>query len=261
MKEPTFLFEFKKYLNFKRYSPRTVASYSKALIDMVRHFKKSPTNITVAELQEYLSSLSRSKQKQCTSAARILYIKVLKEERKGLSLEYARKESRLPDVFDREDLMEKIEKIQNLKHKAIVWLIYACGLRRSELLNLQIAHINKDRQVLRVIDGKGGKDRNIALSDKTINLLRAYYKEFRPEVYLFEGFYGGKYSETSLQNLIKRHLGKTAHPHKLRHSFATHLLEQGMDIRKIQELLGHKNIKTTQRYTHVSKIDASELLI
>ncbi len=138
-------------------------------------------------------------------------------------------------------------------------LIYACGLRRSELLNLKPVHIDSKRHLLIVLNAKGKKDRVVPVSDKTIGMLRDYYKIYRPKIWMFEGQIAGEpYSETSLQDVLK-HAVRKANIHKpvtlhwLRHSYATHLLESGTDLRYIQELLGHKSSKTTEIYTHVTE--------
>ena len=145
-----------------------------------------------------------------------------------------------------------------MKHKAMLSVIYSCGLRRSELLNLKPSDVDSDRNLLIIRNAKGKKDRVVPLSDKTIELLRAYYKAYRPEYWLFEGQQKREqYSETSLQEIFKASLKKAgiqkpATLHWLRHSYATHLLENGTDLRYIQEILGHKSSKTTEIYTHVT---------
>jgi len=137
-------------------------------------------------------------------------------------------------------------------------LIYSAGLRRSELLNLKVSDIDSERMVLHIRRAKGMKDRISLLSDNLLQLLRKYYQDYKPKIYLFEGKNGGKYSPTSVANILKKAalkagIKKNVTSHMLRHSFATHLLEQGTDLRYIQELLGHNSSKTTEIYTHVSK--------
>lgn len=152
-----------------------------------------------------------------------------------------------------------LQALVNVKHKTMLSLIYACGLRRSELLNLKPENIDSKRHLLIILNAKGKKDRVIPISDKVIEMLREYYKMFKPETWLFEGQNKGEqYSETSLQKVLKIALEKAkihkpATLHWLRHSYATHLLESGTDLRYIQELLGHKSSKTTEIYTHVSE--------
>ena len=145
----------------------------------------------------------------------------------------------------------------NIKHQCILTLLYSAGLRRSEVIALRISDIDSERMVINIRDGKGNKDRVTLLSYTTLDLLRAYYRLHKPQKYLFEGMGGGKYSPTSIAQLLKKAakkagIKKNVTPHMLRHSFATHLLEQGTDLRYILALLGHKSTRTTEIYTHVS---------
>ena len=162
----------------------------------------------------------------------------------------------LKDVY-KEDVKKILEAHSNFKHRVMLSLIYACGLRRSELLNLKANDIDSDRGLLFIKQSKGKKDRMVPLSIKTIQLLREYYKIYKPEVWFFEGQKKGEqYSAESLQSVLKQALVKSkitkpATLHWLRHSYATHLLEAGTDLRYIQELLGHKSSRTTEIYTHL----------
>jgi integrase/recombinase XerD len=151
-----------------------------------------------------------------------------------------------------------MEQIENIKHKSILYLIYSAGLRISEAVNLKIADIDSKRNVIIVQGGKGKKDRTTLLSQKLLIMLREYYVKYRPKDYLFEGDPGKQYSVKSIQNVFNKALKKSgirkkATVHSLRHSFATHLLEHGTDLRYIQELLGHSSSKTTEIYTHITK--------
>ena len=168
-----------------------------------------------------------------------------------------RREKTLPNVLSKEEVKAILEAPKNLKHRAMLALIYSCGLRRGELLKLTKESIDSKRMVVIIRQAKGKKDRIVPLSSKILILLRDYYKSYRPKEYLFEGQDGGKYSEKSLENVLKQALSKVGIEkpvtlHWLRHSFATHLLEGGTDLRYIQELLGHRSSKTTEIYTHVS---------
>src|SRR5690554_2756926 len=169
-----------------------------------------------------------------------------------------RREQKLPHVISKEEVKAILEAPGNLKHRAMLSLIYACGLRRSELLNLKLCHVDSKRKLLIIRQSKGRKDRVAPISEKIIELLREYYKAYRPKEWLFEGQkVGFKYSETSLEKVLKQSLQKAKIDkpvtlHWLRHSFATHLLESGTDLRYIQEILGHKSSRTTEIYTHVS---------
>jgi integrase/recombinase XerD len=161
-------------------------------------------------------------------------------------------------VLGKQEIKAIIEAPTNLKHRAMLSLIYACGLRRSELLNLSLSDVLSDRNLLFIRQSKGKKDRVVPISDKIIEMLREYYKAYKPKAWLFEGqFPNSKYSEKSLENVLKQSLAKAkikkkVSLHWLRHSYATHLLESGTDLRYIQELLGHSSSRTTEIYTHVS---------
>lgn len=150
-----------------------------------------------------------------------------------------------------------LDACENIKHKAILTTIYSCGLRLSELVNLQIKDIDSMQMTVTIRQGKGNRDRVVVLSEKLLFLLRDYFVEHKPQEYLFEGKSGGKYSERSVQQVLKQtltkaNINKEGSVHTLRHSYATHLIEQGTDIRFVQELLGHKSIKTTLIYTHLT---------
>lgn len=200
---------------------------------------------------------SYSMMKQLLASVKFLYQEVLKEE---IDFDFnikMKKPSRIPVVLSVQEVERFLKSFKNLKHKAIFTLLYSAGLRIGELLNLKIKDIDSDRMQIRIDQGKGQKDRYSVLSGKVLVLLRKYVKEYEPTEYLFEGQYGGKYSASSIQALMRKHkklckINKKATPHTLRHSFATHLLDNGTDTRFIQELLGHKHISTTQMYTHVS---------
>ena len=173
-------------------------------------------------------------------------------------IERPRREKKLPNVLSKQEVKRIIQAPVNLKHKLMLCLIYACGLRRSELLNLVPREIHSDRNLLIIRQSKGKKDRIVPISNNLIEQLREYYKIYRPNVYLFEGQTPGeRYSDRSLQLVLKSavnkaKINKPVTLHWLRHSYATHLLESGTDLRYIQELLGHSSSKTTEIYTHVS---------
>ena len=164
----------------------------------------------------------------------------------------------MPQVLSEKEIARILLSLKNLKHRTILTVIYSAGLRLSELLNLKAEDIDWDRKLIRVKSGKGRKDRYTLLSPRLEKLLKDYLYYYKPDKYLFEGQKGGKYSPKSVQNIMKNAVTKTgitkhATVHTLRHSFATHLLENGTDLRYIQELLGHGSSRTTEIYTHVSK--------
>jgi site-specific recombinase XerD len=191
------------------------------------------------------------------ASVKFLYEEVLQEDIDFDFYIKMKKPSRIPVVLSVEEVQRLLNSFTNIKHKAIFTLCYSAGLRVGEILNLKVKHIDSDRMQIRIQQAKGKKDRYSLLSKKVLVLLREYVKEYEPPDYLFEGQGGGQYSASSIQALMRRQkkkcgITKKATSHTLRHSFATHLLDNGTDTRFIQELLGHKHISTTQIYTHVS---------
>jgi site-specific recombinase XerD len=173
------------------------------------------------------------------------------------NIERPREKKPLPKVISLQEVNALINNTNNIKHRCIVSLLYGAGLRRAELLNLKLTDIDSKRMVIEVRNGKGGKDRLTILSETVLSDLRRYYKEWKPKTYLFEGSKGKKYSPASVLNIVKKAarkagIKKTVTPHMLRHSFATHLLENGTDLRYIQVLLGHNSTRTTEIYTQVA---------
>ena len=181
------------------------------------------------------------------------------------NIQRPRREKRLPNVLSKQEIKAILEAPTNLKHRALLSLIYACGLRRSEVLNLTLKDVLSDRNLLFIRQSKGKKDRVVPISHKIIEMLRDYYKAFKPKTWLFEGqMPNTKYSEMSLAKVLKQALKKAGNQkavslHWLRHSYATHLLESGTDISYIQKLLGHSDIKTTLIYAKVSKKEMGQI--
>ncbi|HMG89599.1 MAG TPA: site-specific tyrosine recombinase/integron integrase [Chryseolinea sp.] len=255
--------EYIQLLETKRYSINTARTYTGLFSEFIQYFQGRPLKeINENDIRQYMLSIvksgkSLSYQNQAINAIKFYYEQVLDMPQRFYEIERPRKEQKLPTVLSEEEIQRIISSTTNLKHKAILVTIYSCGLRLSELLNLKIKDVQSDRGLLLITGGKGNKDRNTILSHTTLELLRKYYLAFKPKEYLFEGQDGGRYSVKSVQNIVKHSLKaakitKRASPHTLRHSFATHLLESGTDLRHIQTLLGHSSPKTTEIYTHVS---------
>jgi len=202
--------------------------------------------------------------KQVVAVIRYLYLKVLLQPIPQSLIVKMRKPDKLPAVLSKQEICKLIKVTGNIKHKTILSLIYSAGLRLSELIHLKIADINSENMRIHIRSGKGKKDRHVMLSEKVLSLLHEYYKEYQPKEYIFEGQNGGTYSPKSVQSILKSSLKKSgikknATVHTLRHSFATHLLDDGTDIRYIQELLGHKRLETTQIYTRVSSYSINKI--
>ena len=169
-----------------------------------------------------------------------------------MSFKRPRKEKKLPQIIDKNFLLKKISKIQNLKHKAIISIAYSVGLRVSEVINLRLEDIDSKRMLINIRQAKGRKDRIVPLSTNILSLLREYYTEYKPKEYLFNGQNSLQYSSESCNKLVKHYIGNEYHFHLLRHSTFTTLLESGTDLRIIQNIAGHASSKTTEIYTHVS---------
>ena len=256
---------FETYLNTKRYSCNTVKTYTEALSTFFLFYNDKETskinNNDVINFQNnYIlaKKLSISYQNQIVNAIK-LYFKILKETAIVVEKIYRPKtEKLLPNVLSKAEIKMILNAHTNIKHKTMLSLIYSCGLRRSELINLKPNEIDSRRNIVIIKQGKGRKDRIAPLSQGVLAMLREYYKTHKPINFLFEGRVAGeKYDERSLSEVLKQALAKSnikkpVSLHWLRHSYATHLLESGTDLRYIQEILGHKSSKTTEIYTHVS---------
>lgn len=262
--------EYIDKLQVKRYSTNTARNYISCFESFINFFPdKELLAINELDIKTYLkklveSGVSSSYQNQAVNSIKFYYEHVLGLPNRFYAVDRPRKEFKLPQVLSAEEVQALISVTKNLKHKAIIVTIYSCGLRLSELINLKISDIQGDRKVVMIRGAKGNKDRTTVLAESTLALLRKYYSEYRPELYLFEGQKGGKYSFRSVQNIIQRGLAnaginKEASTHTLRHSFATHLLENGTDLRYIQVLLGHNSPKTTEIYTRVSTKSLAEV--
>ena len=247
-----------------RYSTNTIDSYTFMFKEFINYYPdKELGDITEEEIIGYLQYLvterkiSTSYQNQAINAIKFYYERVLGGRRKVYLIERPREEKFLPEVLSQEEVTALLNAIDNLKHKAVLMTIYSGGLRISELINLKIKDIDSNRMQIRIEQGKGKKDRYTLLGQKTLEVLRSYVKQYQPREWLFEGVNYGPFSETSIKKALKTALEKTkitkhVTPHTLRHSFATHLLESGTDLRYIQSLLGHQSTKTTEIYTHIT---------
>ena len=255
--------EFLQKLEIKRYSYNTVKTYVSCFEAFINHYKDLQLlEINEELIRKYLQKLVQDKKSnsyinQAVNSIKFYYEAVLGMPNRFYSVERPRKESTLPKVISQKEVLELIKQTRNIKHKCIVSLLYSAGLRRSELQNLKPNDIDSERMIIRVNGAKGNKDRVTLLSEKVLADLRKYFKEYRPKNWLFESPKGDQYGVTSIKEIINKSAKKAGikvrvTPHMLRHSFATHLLENGTDLRYIQSLLGHSSSKTTEIYTHVA---------
>lgn len=256
--------EFVKWMQQKRYSQNTINTYESMIISFFKyHHAKEIKDITKKDLIDFntnyilANNYSYTYQNQLVNAVKLFYKQFDAIDLDLEQLDRPKKDKRLPEVLSLAEVKDLLTQIKNVKHKTLLCLLYSCGLRIGEALNLKLTSVDLDRNLLHVKSGKGRKDRFVPLSNTMINLLQTYYNQYKPSNYVFEGQTGGKYSAVTARQVLKRaliHTSITKHVtlHTLRHSYATHLLENGTDIRFIQELLGHNNPKTTMVYTHVS---------
>ncbi|WP_340065760.1 site-specific tyrosine recombinase/integron integrase [Ascidiimonas aurantiaca] len=264
--------EFQQKLSLQRYATSSIKSYTNALAKFLTAFERSHLEkVKEKNIENFLSHLQKTEnissayQKQILSAI-AKYYELFHSRKLDLNYLYPkRKQKPLPKYLTRNEVVRLIAVCENIKHQCIIKLLYGCGLRVGELLELRISDINSNKMLLHINMAKGNKDRTVKLPKTVLADLRTYYKRYRPKDFLFEGQNKPFYSAKSIQNLIKKYalkakITKTVTPHMLRHSYATHLVESGVDIRFVKELLGHNSIKTTEIYTHIPHIVKSKFM-
>lgn len=255
--------EFLRKLEIKRYSLNTARTYINFFENFINYYsEKSLESIDENDIRNYIQVLvqkghSHSYLNQAVNSIKFYYEVVMGMPNRFYSIERPRPEHKLPKVISKEEVTEMIKRTVNIKHRCIISLLYSAGLRRGELLNLKLGDIDGKRMLIIVRGGKGNRDRVTILSPHVLKELRIYFQEYRPKEYLFEGPGKKQYSAESVGRIIKSSakrakIQKRVTPHMLRHSFATHLLEDGADLRYIQGLLGHRSSKTTEIYTQVT---------
>jgi integrase/recombinase XerD len=258
--------KLEKKLIIEGYAASTITTYVGELRSLMLYFKVSDANrVNKQQIEDYLHALimrkySWSKVNQSLNAIRYYFNHLEETPLKIKNIKRPRERRTLPKVLSQEEIQRLINVADNIKHKSIMMILYSAGLRLSELINLKISDIHSDTMTVSINMSKGFKDRKTVLSAQALELLRKYYKQYRPKTYLFNGQDQLQYSGKSVQNLIKTYAKKagiyrTITPHMLRHSFATHLIENGFDITYVQKLLGHKRITTTEVYIHVVATD------
>jgi len=251
-------------LELKKYSNSTVKSYINSFEAFINYFKAIELiNINENDIRIYLQKLIQEERSNsyiniAINAIKFYYEMVLGMPNRFYAIERPRKEFKLPKELSKQEVIATIEHTNNIKHRCIISLLYSSGLRRNELLNLKMIDIHSKRMLIKIKQAKGNKDRHTVLNKSVLDDLRVYYKAYLPRVYLFESTVKGvKYSSSSVLKIVtnaayRAKIKERVTPHMLRHSFATHLLESGVDIRYIQQLLGHNSTKTTEIYTHVT---------
>jgi site-specific recombinase XerD len=248
---------FEEKLRYKNYSDSSIKLYTSYLNNFLKESKvKDPYQVRTQQIVDFLQNYpytSTSQQNQYIGTLKLFAKYVLNKKDIHLTkIERPKSEKKLPRVIDGDSIKEKLNQIENLKHKAILTLTYSVGLRVPEIINLKIEDIDSKRMIIHIKNAKGRKDRIVPLSQTVLELLREYFKQYNPSEYLFNGQFTNKYSIGSCQKIYKKYIDNQSSIHTLRHSSATTLLENGTDLRVIQKILGHTNVKTTEIYTHVS---------
>lgn len=265
------LSRFKIYLKNRRYSESTIKNYEKRIRDFLEFYHDKEIDLITNEDIQYYNYERMIKKKVSYTLQNLfvtslkLFLKTVSESKIDIKrVERAKTSRKLPEVFSKKEIEKILTSTQNLKHKTLLLITYGCGLRRSEIGKLQIQDVNSDRKLMLVRNAKGRKDRFVPLSTKLVEALRVYYKSYKPRRYLFETKPGQPYPDETAYKvfktaLLKSKIKKEVGIHSLRHSYATHLLENGTDLRYIQEILGHKSSRTTEIYTHVSNKNISNI--
>lgn len=264
------LVELEKELTGRRYSPKTIKAYLHYNEDFLKFSGKNPHEVENSDVKDYLFHLVEEKEiststlNTAINALKFYYGEVLKR-RFAYEIKRPKKDRKLPVVLSQEEVSRILSSVNNIKHKLILMLMYSAGLRVSEVVNLKPEDIDAERKLIHIKGAKGRKDRYTMLSEVVMEALELYLKAYQPEKWLFPGQKSSSHITTrTVQRVFedaieKAGIEKDVSVHSLRHSFATHLLESGTDLRYIQELLGHKSSKTTEIYTHVSKKDLSKI--
>lgn len=265
--------EFEQYMHVRRYSINTIASYVDGLKQFLKFFNdKVVAEIDSNDLQLFNSAhiiaqkRSASYQNQVINAVKLFFSTQQQKRLDPDLVQRPRRAKNLPNVLSKEETKQLLGSLSNVKHKTMLSLIYACGLRCGELLALRERDFNFERRLLQIRQAKGKKDRVVPINDKLIVMLKAYQEVYKTEQYLFEGQQKGEpYDARSLQQVLKlaverAGIKKPVTLHWLRHSYATHLLESGTDLRYIQTLLGHSSSRTTEIYTHVSNYSLQRIV-
>lgn len=262
---------FYKYLKGKRYSKSTINTYTYFIADFIEFNKnKSLTDLTNKDVELFIETVfikqnySVSTQRQFISSLKLFIVFESSTQINNLKLTRPKRDKVLPKVLSQQEVISLLQNTQNLKHRTITAILYSCGLRVSEIVNLELTDINIERKQLHIRQSKGRKDRYVGLAESSIPLLINYINTYKPKYYFIEGKPNTKYAPESIRSFLKRNSKKAktqihVTPHILRHSYATHMLENGVDIRYIQALLGHSRPETTMIYTHVTRKDLMKI--
>jgi len=267
MEISTLIKKFEFELRLRKYRENSIENYVSCVSKFLGEYKTKASlkHISEQDIKEFLYKFEEhNTQRGYHSAIKSLYKYVAHQPNKFRYILYCKKKQKLPIVLSVEEMQRLIHVTSNVKHKAILCLMYSTGMRVGEVINLKIKDIDSSRMVINVLDAKGGKDRQVTLDTLLLQLLRYYFIQYKPTEYLFNGQNSLKYSERSIAQFLKHYaqlanINKNVYPHLIRHCYATHLHEGGIDLSIIQGLLGHSSIKTTQIYSHISHNHISKI--
>lgn len=263
------LISFEEEITRKGYRNESIKNYVPCVRKFLYHFKDkdSAKHISESDIKVFLSQFKEhNTQRAYHSAIKCFYKYEVRQPNKFKYIEYCKRTRRLPIVLSVEEMQRLIFATSNLKHKTILCLMYSTGMRVGEVINLKIENIDSSRMIINVIDAKGGKDRQVTLDATMLELLRLYYKQYHPIIYIFNGQgENPQYSARSIAQFLQHYadksgLKKRVYPHLIRHNYSTHLIESGLDMNILQRLLGHSSIKTTAIYAHISNNYISKVI-
>jgi len=261
MNIPRYVTEFRNELQRKGYRENSIKNYVSCVESFLHHFNNrvtEPIKVNESQIKDYLRGFTEpNTQRAVHSAIKTFYKYVCRQPEKFRFIEYCKRSRKLPIVFSVDEIQKLFNACSNMKHRAIIALMYSTGLRVGEVIALKIKNIDSSRMVINILNAKGGKDRQVMLNQNLLDLLRNYFKQYRPKEYLFNGQNSPQYSERSISQFLKNYaekagLNKRIYPHLIRHCSFTHLVEAGTDINLIQRLAGHQSVKTTNLYIQTS---------
>lgn len=268
MNIPKYIEQYRKDLLLKNYSHNTIDNYYSQVNCFLNYFDKKftePSKINEQAIKDWLlEAKSINGRKHRISAVKLFYIHTVKQPLKFKYIEYPRSDKKLPIVLSVNEVQKMFSVCGNTKHKVILALLYSCGLRVSELINLEWKHIDRSRMIINILQAKGKKDRQVMLSEQIIPLLEKYYFEYKCKPFVLSGQFSDKYSSRSVLQVIKQlasnaGINKNVYTHLMRHNCFTHMVESGCDIHLVQKIAGHSNVKTTNIYLHISHNHISKI--
>lgn len=248
------------------YRENSISNYSSCIdVFLSKINKDHPKNINEKDIKYFLSNcINANTQRNYHSAIKLFYDICLNQKQKFKNIPYTKTDKNIPIILSVEEIQKMFDVCVNKKHKLILALLYSCSLRVSELINLKWENVDRSRMIIYILNGKGGKDRQVGLNEMLIKLMEEYYKEFKTKSFIFSGQFGEQYSDRSIGQVMKQlankaGINKRVYTHLIRHCSASHLLDNGVDINLIQRILGHSSVKTTSIYLHTSHATISKI--